>query len=153
MLPLGKPQALRVFIYIYAKIYIYVYTCRACRDVIFWYCPTNLPGEHDGRVAQQRVLSRRILGVLCTMATPKKNVWDLIPAAFWGEKLEFFRVKGIFVFWKMISWSDPCQKALNLDRKQESASRGMREVFVLGKCAQTERWICDVSFELHFFGV
>jgi len=25
------------------------------------------PGEHDGRVAQQRFLSRRILGVLCTL--------------------------------------------------------------------------------------
>ncbi len=56
----------------------------------------------------------------------KKTVWDLIPAAFWGEKLELFRVKGIVVFWKMISWSDPCQKTVNLDRKQESASRNER---------------------------
>ena len=31
---------------------------------------TASPGEHDGRVAEQRVLSRRILGVLCTLATP-----------------------------------------------------------------------------------
>ena len=79
------------------------------------------PGEHDGRVAQQRFLSRRILGVLCTLGNtelPSKGkttrCWENRESRLvWEKCWEFVWVNlcvwvcVCFFLEEKISWCDP----------------------------------------------